>query len=437
MVGVDGGSYTFNASLKTVTFAGVTVTQKQILLIVNTTRGVIIYSPIITAKKGTLAALVLTLDFDTSAFADADDLQIFLEVQQGTQPVSLSNANGLQGTPANPYGIAIYDNQTSSRAIVDQNGAIKFGEAIILVGDVLYGQALSSSLWGSLSINGGTTTGGAGEQLLNTGTTANGEVILQSRKRSRFMISQFNIAHFGIQLVPADLTDPNLVIEWGCYDPIHFPAGVPTVNATSNGIFFRVDGGAWSIVSVKNGVETSVPQASWNGVNAPMFNAAPNLSVYEIQYNAGTAIFFQGSNFIHRLSGLTSTYAASYNFPVVVRIRNKNGSIVARSIGCRAAGTYRLGEERGEVISRVFSANTLIKTGAGYCSHAFLSRTGSAGGSATLFVYDGIDATGFLMARIDIGADDLKGIEVSSTFSNGLYIKMTGSGTTNATIGFE
>jgi len=375
------------------------------------------------------------LNDDPGQILGADEVSL-LDIVDGAAKTALYNASGLQGTGANPHAVAIFDGQTGARSVVDQNGAIKVGEAIILAGDVMYGQALSSLLWGSLSINGGTTTGGAGEQRLNTGTTANGEVILQSRKRSRFMISQFNISHFGIQLVPADLADPNLVIEFGSYDPIDL-SGAPALNATANGIFFRIDGGAWSIVSVKNGVETSTPQASWNGVNAASFNAVPNLSVYEIQYNAGTAIFFQGANFIHKLSGLVSTYAANYNFPVALRIRNKNGSIINRSIGSRAAGTYRLGEERGEVISRVFSANTLIKTGAGYCSHAFLSRTGSAGGNGTLFVYDGIDATGALMCRIDVGADDLKGININSTFSVGLYITMSGSGTINSTMGFE
>jgi hypothetical protein len=366
----------------------------------------------------------------------------FLDItSSGAAKTAIYNSDGEMGNKNNPFGISVYDNQTGSRAIVDQNGAIKLGEAIILSGDVLYGQALGDLLWGSLSINGGVTAGGAGEQTLNTGTTANGEIILQSRKRSRFMISQFNISHFGIQLDPAGaLSDPNTIIEWGNVDFIDF-AGGASLNATPNGIFFRVQGNAtepvWSVVSVKNGVETETPFSSWNGVSKDSFIKAPNLSVYEIQYNAGTAIFFQGPNFVHKLAGLTSTYAANYNFPVALRIRNINGSTTDRSFASRAAGAYRLGEERGETISRVFNTDTLIKTGAGYISNAYLSRTGSGGGAATLICYDGVDATGTPMARVDIGADDLKGISVNSTFSEGLYITVTGTGTVNATIGFE
>ena len=181
------------------------------------------------------------------------------------------------------------------------------------------------------------------------------------------MISQFNINHFGIQLSSAHLLDPNTIFEWGSVD---FIDDSGALNGSPNGIFMRVTGGnpdpTWEIVNVKNGVENVVDSSLWNGTNAALLNNKPDLSVYEMQYNAGTAFFFQGSNFLHRLSGLVDTYAATYNFPVAVRIKNINGNTTNRSIGTRAAGTYRLGEERGELISRAFTSDTLIKTGAGY-----------------------------------------------------------------------
>lgn len=355
-------------------------------------------------------------------------------------PTALYNNIGLQGTATNPLNIAIRDSSTGARAIVDQNGAIKLGEAIILCGDVLYGQPLSNFLWYDLSINGGVTFGAAGEQRLETGTTANGEIILQSRKKSRFMISQFNISHFGIQLDPlGNLSDPNTITEFG---NVTFLDDNGILNTQANGIFFRVQGDpttpVWSIVSIKNGVEIETPLASWNGAQAANFNPSPNLSVYEIQYNAGTAIFFQGSNFVHRLAGLTSTYAATYNFPVALRIRNINGNTTNRSFGSRAAGAYRLGEERGELIARALTVSTLLKTGAGYVGSAYLSRTGGGGGNSGIaIIYDGINATGIPIGRIDVSTDDVKGVTLNGTFSNGLYVDIIGSGTNTLTINFE
>ena len=347
------------------------------------------------------------------------------------------------GTPSGNLKNTLHDAQTNSRQIVDLNGAAKVGEAIILSGDVLYGQPLSSILWVTLGVNGGTTTGGAGEQILETNTAADGEMCIQSTKRSRFMISQFNINHFGIQLDAAgDLTDPNTIFEWGSVDFIDDTGVSPVKNLTPNGIFIRVQGNAvepvWSIVSVKNGVETSVPFANWNGTNASLFNKMPSLSVYEMQYNAGTAFFFQNGNFLHRLAPPNAeTYAGNYNFPVSLRIRNINGNTNNRQLKARAAGTYRLGEERGELIARAITANTLIKTGAGYVGKASLSRTGSSGGSGTAIIYDGIDATGIVIGRIDVGGDDVKGVVLDGTYSNGLYVTISGSGTNTLTINFE
>jgi hypothetical protein len=137
------------------------------------------------------------------------------------------------------------------------------------------------------------------------------------------------------------------------------------------------------------------------------------------------------------VGGLPDPYASEYNFKVAVEVINKNGNTANNGIDLYALGVYRLGEERGETISRVFGVDTLIKSSAGYIANAYLSRTGSGGGNANLLIYDGTDNTGFLMARIDIGADDVKGISVNSTFSDGLFIEITGTGTRNATISYE
>jgi hypothetical protein len=254
------------------------------------------------------------------------------------------------------------------------------------------------------------------------------------------MISQFNISHFGIQMTPTgNLADPNCITEIG---NVTFLDDNGNLNATPNGIFLRVQGDPvtpqWSVVNVKNGVETVTPYASWNGAQVDNFNPSPNLAVYEIQYNAGTAFFFQGSNFVHRLAGGTSTYAATYNFPVALRIRNINGNTNNNSFGSRAAGAYRLGEERGELISRALTASTLLKTGAGYVGKASLSRTGGGGGNSGIaIIYDGVDATGIPIGRIDVSTDDVKGVTLDGTFSNGLYVDIIGAGTNTLTINFE
>lgn len=76
-IGVDIGSYSFNALSGQITFSGVTVTDiEQIKPIVNGERGVVIFNPAEDGKFGTLAGNVLTLEFDTTSQDNTDPLYI-------------------------------------------------------------------------------------------------------------------------------------------------------------------------------------------------------------------------------------------------------------------------------------------------------------------------------------------------------------------------
>lgn len=77
------GSYSFDKTAKTVTFSGLRddITLSNILLITNVTANIIIYN-FADSTKGAVSFNnnVLTLDYDTSAMANTDVLQIFLDV---------------------------------------------------------------------------------------------------------------------------------------------------------------------------------------------------------------------------------------------------------------------------------------------------------------------------------------------------------------------
>lgn len=332
----------------------------------------------------------------------------------------------INATPSGNLQVTNIDAQTGSNQIVDLNGAAKFGEAIILVGDVFGNNSPNPIQWDTDVVGSGSVANDVGLLRVESGTTADSEVRFQSTKKARFMLSQFNIFHCGLKI--DNIADANCERRWGSFDPI---------SPTQNGVYFALIDGVWCVGYCKNGVETLIPQASWNGTNKDLFNESTSLSPYEIHYNAGSIFFFQRGNFIHKIGGLPDPYAAEYNLKVGVEVKNKNANTTNNGIDVYALGTYRLGEERGEPISRVFDADTLIKSSAGYVKNAYLSRTGSGGGSANLIVYDGVDNTGAIMTRVDIGADDFKGLAVDSTFSEGLYIEISGTGTINATISYE
>jgi len=72
--------YTFDASARTVTLTGKpTVPIEGILLITNVTVGAIIYLFNDPTKGGTVSGNVITLDYNTTAMSDDDDLQVFYD----------------------------------------------------------------------------------------------------------------------------------------------------------------------------------------------------------------------------------------------------------------------------------------------------------------------------------------------------------------------
>ena len=84
---VQGIDFTFDASAQTVTFAGFTPVQAQILVISNVTDNIIIYSSSQPATKGVLSGQVLTLTYDTTTMADSDNLQVRY-ASTDAQPIS-------------------------------------------------------------------------------------------------------------------------------------------------------------------------------------------------------------------------------------------------------------------------------------------------------------------------------------------------------------
>lgn len=82
-------NYSFSASAKQITFTDYNpIVAERVLLITNTTDGIIIYNFADPLKGGTCATNVLTLAHDTTAMSNTDKLQIFYDDNATTMPVS-------------------------------------------------------------------------------------------------------------------------------------------------------------------------------------------------------------------------------------------------------------------------------------------------------------------------------------------------------------
>ncbi len=83
VVGINQGSYTFNASARTITLVGlVTIKIEEIISIINTTNNILLYDGL--KATGTISSNVITLNMDTSKMINTDVLQIILEVPNDT-----------------------------------------------------------------------------------------------------------------------------------------------------------------------------------------------------------------------------------------------------------------------------------------------------------------------------------------------------------------
>ena len=76
------GSYSFDASAKTITITGVTLILDNFILITNITDNIIIYNFGKDGYGGSYVGGVLTLEYDTTSMDDLDDLQIWVEIQK-------------------------------------------------------------------------------------------------------------------------------------------------------------------------------------------------------------------------------------------------------------------------------------------------------------------------------------------------------------------
>ena len=80
IVGVDIGSYTFNASLKQITLNDIpSLSLENILIITNVTDGVQIYNFADNNLNATISNNVISLEFDTTSMSNSDSIQIFIE----------------------------------------------------------------------------------------------------------------------------------------------------------------------------------------------------------------------------------------------------------------------------------------------------------------------------------------------------------------------
>jgi hypothetical protein len=79
LLGVDGGDYIFSPSTKTITILNASITLENLLLVVNTTSGTMLYNFADPTLNASIANNTITLTYDTTSMNSSDMLQVFYE----------------------------------------------------------------------------------------------------------------------------------------------------------------------------------------------------------------------------------------------------------------------------------------------------------------------------------------------------------------------
>jgi len=326
---------------------------------------------------------------------------------------------------------SITDADTGFTAIVTAGGGLKIAEQTHLVGAPFGGAALSADKWDITLVGSGTQDASIpGELTMDTGTTSNSSVEIQTIDVARFIPANYNTTHHAVTIPDGASYETDNKRIWGAVD-----------FSTGNGVYFELDSGDWYVAHCINNVHTRIALIDWTGAGAGAFpiNSA-NANVYEIEYNAGSIVWRVNNNVMHRATLLGTPYAEAIHFPAGMSIENINGNTTDVSLKLRTASIYTLGKGQGadrpNYISGTNGAGTLIKTGAGHLGKVIFARDGGGGGNATVLIYDALSATN-QVGRIDISKDDTIVIDYDFTFNIGLFVVIAGAGTLGTTITFD
>jgi hypothetical protein len=249
--------------------------------------------------------------------------------------------------------------------------------------------------------------------VLNTNTTANGEVSVQTARSARFITGTFNLSHQAISMPNWENAD--VVREFGCYDP---------VSGSNNGVFWRNDSGTWKVIRTKNGSEVETILAS-NFTNSGIFVEDDSIHIYEIMYNAGSIFFLQDRKFLHKMSATTSAAYGTSHLKCGHKIYNTNSNVVDNKMISRGSSIGRIGSSNAVPNFKHISAagTAVLKNNPGKLHRLLITDQGT--GQSLVTIYNNFAASGEIIGVID--SNDIVGeLTYNLEFDIGLTIVVAG-----------
>lgn len=328
-----------------------------------------------------------------------------IRISAGTGAVFL-NASIPAGTNV-IGGVTDYDTESGNYSRIDGTGKLRTTDTIRLIGGGQESNLLDARVWSSSTASGGAiTNGGSGISTISPGTTSGGTASIVTLAKARFINATINNYFAGVRV--DQITQVGNTRRWGVF------------NAT-DGLFFELIDGVIGVTVRNSSVDTR--STAFNGTTA--FVLDTSFHVYEINYSAGTARFYQDGKLIHKFTTATDSVCDTMSLPAAYQTINTAAASASASIYARGTAVSRFGNilQRSRYFNGSAAATTVLKSAAGTLRKVVLNKRGAAG--ATLNIYDNTAGSGTLIGIVDTTAGG-PSFEYDLDFSIGLTIVSAG-----------
>jgi len=289
-----------------------------------------------------------------------------------------------------------------------------------LIGSTFDSATLDTNFWTSTAVSGGTSTPTSGALLLSTNTTANGAITVNSLRRARYVAG--SSLRFRTQLLLSAAVTNNKR-RWG----IAYGSTMPTI---TDGAYFELNGATFSIVTLRDGVETRVSSGNFNGSYGPNFTVGTANRSYEIYWTNGKVYFVIADTILHTVTASTTTWSITMSHYIFLDNVNSSGISSNSTIECRVASIYRLGNITTQPTHKYQSGTTagvICKYSIGNLNQAIISNVTN---NSVITIYDGtttggtiIWSSGTMTAQTTPFDLDFKNLP----FHTGLFFTITGA----------
>jgi len=304
------------------------------------------------------------------------------------------------------------DENTDRHVWVSPTSTLSVNQISRLVGTNFDGTTKDTNFWTETVANGGSVVQ-TGEIKLQTNTAANGAATYKSNRDARFVVGAA-LSFMGIFKFNDTVTEPDNTRRCGAYD-------------TTDGYYFELVNGVFSIGSRSNSVDTIVSSGSFNGNLGDTFVLNP-AAYYKlvIEWAPNGAFYYINNKLLHKSVGGHLT--RNLSLPITIENINTNNNATAVIFDCLGVVINRLGPLLTNPTSKyITTAGTYVCKVGGGILHRIVINDPTIGD--TLSLYDDPATAANPIGVVTLGAKATAPLtlEYSVPFSNGLTIVAAGT----------